>query len=576
MSILIRPPNKVNKKKKQSKTAKEILQRLQDFLNAESKEPAEILYSFWGDQQNAITYKELRELVQNGDLTQEQWQEWQQDYSKLVASKLDQMWQKAMEAGISGQPIFDNFESFELDMKSPGVVSWIKERGAAFVTASTDEQKKAIQSLLAKKVVEKYTVDELARIIRPCIGLTKQDSEAVMRQYDTLKKNLREQHPRMKAESIQRKALDAAQKYAERKHRQRAMTIAQTELAFAYNRGADQGVRQAQEQGLLGKTIKRWITSGDDSVCSTCEALDGTEIEMDDNFNFGGRLLFVGHKMLPPAHPRCGCAVEYIEVEPPTFEPSIGTTDEEESPEEQPVEFSSGDEAMEYFGQRPDRALRRENPEEYQRLRDEYDKSQYKTWHDALEGTESRAVMNYAGPDYSSINGLLRHEMTENQVNLWNATCDMTVQDMVSDITSAIDKFELKAPIKVYRTCETDVLESLQTKVGSIFHDNGFGSTTAIREKKASGNIFMEITVPSGKGHGAWIAPIGQEDEYEFLLQRGTNYVVTDVGQDGADTIIKLTVTGHTKTDWTFATKEEVIEQWKRKGFYDEESAKLL
>lgn len=352
MSILIRPPNKVNKKKKQSKTAKEILQRLQDFLNAESKEPAEILYSFWGDQQNAITYKELRELVQNGDLTQEQWQEWQQDYSKLVASKLDQMWQKAMEAGISGQPIFDNFESFELDMKSPGVVSWIKERGAAFVTASTDEQKKAIQSLLAKKVVEKYTVDELARIIRPCIGLTKQDSEAVMRQYDTLKKNLREQHPRMKAESIQRKALDAAQKYAERKHRQRAMTIAQTELAFAYNRGADQGVRQAQEQGLLGKTIKRWITSGDDSVCSTCEALDGTEIEMDDNFNFGGRLLFVGHKMLPPAHPRCGCAVEYIEVEPPTFEPSIDT-DEEESTEEQ--------------------------PEEYQRLRDEYDKSQYKT-----------------------------------------------------------------------------------------------------------------------------------------------------------------------------------------------------
>lgn len=331
MSILIRPPKKVKKAKKKSRTAKELLQRLQDFLNAESEEPVEILCSFWGDQQNAITYKELRELVQNGDLTQEQWQEWQQDYSKLVASKLDQMWQKAMEAGISGQPIFDNFESFELDMKSPGVVSWIKERGAAFVTASTDEQKKVIQSLLAKKVVEKYTVDELARIIRPCIGLTKQDSEAVMRQYDTLKKNLREQHPRMKAESIQRKALDAAQKYAERKHRQRAMTIAQTELAFAYNRGADQGVRQAQEQGLLGKVIKRWITSGDDSVCSTCEALDGTEIEMDDNFNFGGRLLFVGHKMLPPAHPRCGCAVEYIEVEPPTFEPSIDTTDEEES-----------------------------------------------------------------------------------------------------------------------------------------------------------------------------------------------------------------------------------------------------
>lgn len=330
MSILIRPPGKVKKAKKKSKTAKEILQRLQDFLNAESEEPVEILYRFWRDQQNAITYKELRELVQSGEFTQEQWKEWQQDYSTLVASKLDQMWQKAMKAGISGQTIFDSFESFELDMQAPGVVNWIKERGSAFVTASTEEQKKAINYLLTKKIVEHHTVEELARMIRPCIGLTKQDAESVMRQYDALKKNLREQHPRMKAESIQRKALDAAQKYAERKHRQRAITIAQTELAFAYNRGADQGVRQAQEQGLLGKTIKRWITSGDYSVCSICAELDGTEIEMDDNFNFGGRILFAGHKMLPPAHPRCACAVEYVEVEPPVFQDDPDMSEETE------------------------------------------------------------------------------------------------------------------------------------------------------------------------------------------------------------------------------------------------------
>ena len=323
MSILIRPPSKGNKKKKQGKTAKEILQRLQDFLNAESEEPVEILYSFWGDQQNAVTYKELRELVQGGTITQQQWEEWQHDYSTLVASKLDKIWQKAMEAGVSGQPIFDSFETFSFDAQTPGVVDWIKERGAAFVTASTNEQKQAISYLLTAKVIQKHTVDELARMIRPCIGLTTGDTKAVMNLYDSVKKSLQEQHPKMKASSVQKKALDAAQKYAERKHRQRAVTIAQTEMAFAYNRGADQGVRQAQEKGLLGKTIKRWITSGDDSVCDMCAALDGTEIEMDDNFDFGGRLLFAGHKMLPPAHPRCACAVEYVEVEPPTFSTTI-------------------------------------------------------------------------------------------------------------------------------------------------------------------------------------------------------------------------------------------------------------
>ena len=58
---------------------------------------------------------------------------------------------------------------------------------------------------------------------------------------------------------------------------------------------------------------KRWSTSGDDAVCATCSALEGTEIDMDSEFNFGGRVLFPGHHMLPPAHPRCACAVEYIE-----------------------------------------------------------------------------------------------------------------------------------------------------------------------------------------------------------------------------------------------------------------------
>jgi hypothetical protein len=60
---------------------------------------------------------------------------------------------------------------------------------------------------------------------------------------------------------------------------------------------------------------KRWCTSGDDAVCETCASLEGLEIDMDAEFGFKGRVLFQGHKLLPPAHPRCACAVEYIEVD---------------------------------------------------------------------------------------------------------------------------------------------------------------------------------------------------------------------------------------------------------------------
>ena len=79
------------------------------------------------------------------------------------------------------------------------------------------------------------------------------------------------------------------------------------------------------------------------------------------------------------------------------------------------------------------------------------------------------------------------------------------------------------------------------------------------------------------RGVGAWVNPLsGKPEEYEFLLNRGTDFLVTDIGQDGADTIIRMKVTGRTETEWSYATKEEVIEQWKRRGVYSEESAKLL
>ena len=166
------------------------------------------------------------------------------------------MWADAITAGAKGQPLLDG-TGFKFSLQEPGITEWISQRGAEFVTSSTQEQKDAIAALVTKKMKDRHTVDELARLIRPCIGLTEGDSKAAARFYDNIVENMKKEHPRMKTESIHRKALDATQKYAERKHRQRAFTIAQTESAFAYNRGADEGIRQAQAQNLLGTVKKR-------------------------------------------------------------------------------------------------------------------------------------------------------------------------------------------------------------------------------------------------------------------------------------------------------------------------------
>lgn len=299
-------------RKVKSENSQEVLRRIDEYLKTECGEPVEILCGFWKDQQDAITYQELRQAVLDGMLSVGTIELWRQDYSILVTERLNDMWTKALTAGLGGQPILDNI-SFEFNTQTPGILGWIKERGANLVTACTEEQRDAIAALLTKKMREEHTVDELARLIRPCIGLTEGQAAANAKYYDSIVANLRKEHPRMKPDSIRKKAREAAWKYAERQHRDRAFTIAQTESAFAYNRGADEGIRQAQEQGYLGIMKKRWSTSGDDGVCDTCAALEGTEADMNSDFNIGGRLLFKGQHMLPPAHPRCACAIEYIE-----------------------------------------------------------------------------------------------------------------------------------------------------------------------------------------------------------------------------------------------------------------------
>ena len=339
MGLRIIPPKRVQKVK--TANSQEVLERLEEYLENNCEEPVQILCGFWEDQQNAITYQELRQAVLDGTLSKEAIELWRQDYSKLISGRLKGLWTNAIIAGASGQPILDD-KTFVFNTQTPGMLKWIQTRGAQLVTACTSEQKEAISILLAKKMKEGHTVDELSRLIRPCIGLTKGDAQAAAKLYDSIIENLKKEHPRMKPENMQRKALDATCKYAEKKHRQRAMTIAQTESAFAYNRGADEGIRQAQQQGYLGTVKKRWSTSGDDRVCSTCQALEGTEIEMDKSFPFKGKTLFPGQDLLPPAHPRCACAVEYIEVEPVVFTDrglSAGDDDSVEIPEHEPPEY---------------------------------------------------------------------------------------------------------------------------------------------------------------------------------------------------------------------------------------------
>ena len=311
----------VRKKRRHSVTATEILDRLDRYIDDHDDQPMRLLATHWRDQQDALSYREIREAILFEGVSTSLVRDWTEDYSRFVVDKMAPVWRDAMAAGSKGQPIMDKIQqSLRFDMNGPQMLNWIDERGAAFVVDTTEQQVQALRSMIRQYMYEKYDYDELSKVIRPCIGLTDGQSRAVLRYYESLKANMRDQHPRMRQENLEDKCLTKALRYAERMHRERARTIARTEMAFAYNHGMHESVRQAMEQGLLGTMEKRWLTSGNENVCPTCDALNGVQIAFDAPFDFGKhRHLFDGQEEAPPAHPRCACACEYIEVSHPVF-----------------------------------------------------------------------------------------------------------------------------------------------------------------------------------------------------------------------------------------------------------------
>ena len=235
MTFIFKKPKKHPVRKKKSQDSQEVLHRLNRYLSENGGEPAEFIARHWKDQAAVFSYQEIRQAVLDGYIHEETMELWRQDYSKLVSEKMYPVWKDAIAAGSLGQPVIDRQAAgMVFNINEPSVISWLETRGAEFVTNSTETQRKAIQALLMKKIADEHTVDELAKMIRPCIGLTEAQAKANVRFYDNMVATLKEEHPRMSQEAVEKKAREAQLKYAEKQHRYRAHTIAQTEMAIAY------------------------------------------------------------------------------------------------------------------------------------------------------------------------------------------------------------------------------------------------------------------------------------------------------------------------------------------------------
>lgn len=280
-------------------TVPAMLQRLRQFVADNQTGLVTVLYRLWDGQQQAVTYKELREAILAGAFRPEDMEAWRQDYSAFISDTLGPKWEEAMRA--AARQIKDAHPEYDFDPAAENVRTWTAQHSAELVTSVTEQQRSAINTLVRRAATaQDMTVDELARAIRPTVGLTRPQAAANFNYYTNLRKN------GIKAQAAQEKAAV----YAGRQHRYRAQNIARTELAMAYNNGEYLGIKQAQEQGVMGGCQKKWMTAHDGRVCENCADMDGMEIAMDAYFPIFGGLL------TPTAHPSCRCCLVYEETGP--------------------------------------------------------------------------------------------------------------------------------------------------------------------------------------------------------------------------------------------------------------------
>lgn len=282
-----------------------VLRLLRSFLDANEPGLVRILVNMWNAQGKAITYKELREAILAGEISADILDEWMQDYDRFVVKHLQPAWEKAITAAT--RVIEQKYPLWHFDPMGDGVKEWTAAHSAEFVTNVTTTQIEGLRAVVRRAaVLEDMSVDELSRVIRPMVGLTKQQSEANMNYFESL----------LKSGTSPKRAKELSIRYAARQHRYRGYNIARTELAFAYNQASYEGTKQAQAAGYMGETVKVWCTADDERVCTICGGLEGKEIAMDEDFDFRTKLegRNATIRRVPPAHPGCRCSVMYVEV----------------------------------------------------------------------------------------------------------------------------------------------------------------------------------------------------------------------------------------------------------------------
>ena len=147
---------------------------------------------------------------------------------------------------------------------NPKALTAAERQAAELLTAVNIETKQTVRNLIARAYREMLTARDTAKMIRDVVGLNDRQATALFNYRAGLVEDGRE------AEQVAR----MAERYGNRLLRQRADTIAQTEIHRASATGQHDLWREGVREGYIDPTTARRIWIANAGACEWCEGIE--------------------------------------------------------------------------------------------------------------------------------------------------------------------------------------------------------------------------------------------------------------------------------------------------------------
>lgn len=231
-------------------------------------------------------------------------------------------------AGNSGAEFISGAVGEEVlfNQVAPRAVNDILTERLRIISNFSGQQSDAIRSAIIDGMNRRLTPIAIARNFRDTIGMNDQTQKTVQNyrrllesgSREALQRTLRDHRfdPKIRTsietgEPLSQKSINMmVQRYGERLIKNRAETIAETEVLRSVNQANHEAFEQAIEDGVLERDqlVRMWVTRGDVLVRDSHAILNGEKRAVDEDFKPG--LRFPGDPRAPASETiRCRCRI---------------------------------------------------------------------------------------------------------------------------------------------------------------------------------------------------------------------------------------------------------------------------